>query len=904
VLPFIIAGLTTGGVYGLAGVGLVLTYKTSGILNFAHGAIAAVAAYLFYTLFVTLHWSWPVAALTVIVGVGVGLGLVMEILSRRASGKSLTLRVGVTVGVLLIIVNGISLIYGTSQTRTVPQYLAVGHSVDIAGTNVRVSDLIVFAVTLICTAVLSIFLARSRRGLTMKAVVENPVLLDLTGTNPRATRRYAWIAGVTLAALSGVLIAPLLTLDPIALTFLVVAAFGAAALGAFRHLMTTFVGGLAIGIAMSLMTKYFSSGLLAGLSPSLPFLVLFAAMLLLPRRYLKPEAWRPQPVRSNWRAPASLQITAGVVVVALLCFVPSMAGIHLTDWTSALAMSVLFMSLSLLVKTSGQVSLCHVSFAAIGVCAFAHLTTDTGLPWAVALLATAVVVAPIGGLLTLPAIRLSGIYPALATFGFGILLQYFLYFEGPMFGEIGSLDIPRPDLSGIGLNGDSGYYFLVLALTVGFALLMLTIERGRLGRLLRGAADSPTALRAGGASLNVTWTLAFCLSAGLAGVAGALVGSAQQVVSAQSYPPVISLSYFALIVIVGGGNPWNAVIASFSLLLIPSYIGGHTTTLVLQLIFGVSVVAYAVLPDSAQGTPVWLQRAIDRTFGRITLRRRSIKDQEELQVSRPKVADDSELKIGEVTVKYGGLVAVDSCSLNVFPGKVTGLIGPNGAGKTTMFNACSGLAPVGAGEIVLGGADLRSMSPARRARKGLGRTFQQLQLYESQTVRENVAKGVEAAEAGLNPLRHLAARPDQKRDRAAIVSEALEVCLISDLAETPVQYLSTGHRRLVELARCIAGPFDVLLLDEPSAGLDRAETAQFGEIVTKVVEERHVGVLLVEHDMDLVLGLCEDIYVLDFGRIVFQGSPKEVIASPVVQSAYLGSAAVEAVAGGASGQEH
>jgi ABC-type branched-subunit amino acid transport system ATPase component len=169
-----------------------------------------------------------------------------------------------------------------------------------------------------------------------------------------------------------------------------------------------------------------------------------------------------------------------------------------------------------------------------------------------------------------------------------------------------------------------------------------------------------------------------------------------------------------------------------------------------------------------------------------------------------------------------------------------------------------------------------------------------MELFETLTVRENVEAGAEGVLAGANPLTHFAARPGQRGRVRAAAENAMALCDVLAFADTPVGALSTGQRRLVELARCLAGPFGLLLLDEPSSGLDRAETQRFGTILKDVVAQRGVGILLVEHDMSLVLDICEHIYVLDFGELVFEGTPQEVVASPIVRAAYLGDAEVEA----------
>jgi ABC-type branched-subunit amino acid transport system ATPase component len=257
-------------------------------------------------------------------------------------------------------------------------------------------------------------------------------------------------------------------------------------------------------------------------------------------------------------------------------------------------------------------------------------------------------------------------------------------------------------------------------------------------------------------------------------------------------------------------------------------------------------------------------------------------------------SDASGLVVGGLTVRFGGLVAVDQVSLEAPAGRITGLIGPNGAGKSTTFDACSGLNRPNSGVIRLRGHDVTHVSPAGRARRGLGRTFQKMELFESLTVRENVALGREGTMAGANPFKQVFASRSERRVADERAQDALQLCGIEDLADRRPAELSTGQRRLVELARVCAGEFSMLLLDEPSSGLDKAETHRFGDILEGLVEARGTGILVVEHDMSLVLRVCSYIFVLDFGKQIFQGTPQELSTSEIVRAAYLGSEDVEA----------
>jgi ABC-type branched-subunit amino acid transport system ATPase component len=246
------------------------------------------------------------------------------------------------------------------------------------------------------------------------------------------------------------------------------------------------------------------------------------------------------------------------------------------------------------------------------------------------------------------------------------------------------------------------------------------------------------------------------------------------------------------------------------------------------------------------------------------------------------------LKIDGLTIRFGGHTAVDHLTMDAPIGEVTGLIGPNGAGKSTTFNACSGSLTPSEGTVTFDGHDLTKAPESRRASLGIGRTFQRIELFDSLTVRENVQLGREARLAGTSPRTQLLPRKGERALVAQAAERAMAQCGISDVADARAGRLSTGQRRLVELARALAGDFRLLLLDEPSSGLDHSESDAFTALLLKVVEENGVGILIVEHDMNVIAGLCNYAYVLDFGQLIYQGLPRDVLTSEIVRKAYLG----------------
>ncbi|MDO8361518.1 MAG: ATP-binding cassette domain-containing protein [Actinomycetota bacterium] len=906
-LPFIVAGIAFGAIYGLAATGLVLTYKTSGIFNFGHGALATAAAYVFFWMHGDKKlgghgWDWKISAFVAILIVGPLLGLLMERISRALSRQRTAWKVVGTAG-LILVVQGLGTVKYGGDTIKVDQFLpSANEVVIIADVRIRYVQIIVTVFALVVVGLLYALFRFTRLGIAMRAVVDDPDLVDLQGISPTKVRRLSWIIGSTLAAASGVLILPFLGLNGVTLTLLVVNTFGAVAFGMFSSIPLTFLGGLIVGVGESVLQKAeIAKPALTGISKSWGFILLILIMLLTPKRKLAaPTAATARP-SLEWHGPITLRLGAGAIVFGLLASVPLWGGIDITPyWTPALVVAILMLSLGLLVRTAGIVSLCTAAFAAIGAVAFAQFHGQQDIPWVIALLLAGLVAVPVGALVAIPSIRLSGLFLALATLGFGLLIERLFYRQSYMFTVLAEgRRVPRPGWA----KTDSQYYMLVLGVVLLFVLLIAAINRGRLGRMLQGMGESPTAVGTLGLSINVTRVIVFCVGAFMAAVAGGLYGGINQNIGADSmfFSSFQSLILVAVLALAPFRVPWYAIFAGVTQV-IPAYIEGKHTTHWLTFIFGFFAIVTA-MQGGPHPMPLKLQKFFEAKFGRSKatshVGEHAAESHADLRRPVPTTSGDgvAGLTVTDLTVRFGGLIAVDHVTLAAPMGRITGLIGPNGAGKTTTFNACSGLNRPTTGNIRFHGHDVSHQSPGSRARHGLGRTFQIMELCESLTVADNVALGRESSQAGAKIFTQLVAPPNDVRVRDLATVEALHLCGISELAGMQAGALSTGQRRLVELARCLAGPFDILLLDEPSSGLDREETERFGALLQRVVAERGCGILLVEHDMALVMDICDHLYVLDFGRLIFEGSPQEAASSPVVQAAYLGTETVEALAG-------
>jgi branched-subunit amino acid ABC-type transport system permease component len=606
-LPFVFIGLTSGSVYGLAGTGLVLTYKTSGIFNFSHGTVAALMAYAFYDLHNLHGMAWPLALAICLFIFCPLAGLILERIARRLADAPVAMKIVATVGLLVGVQQLIVIRYGAAiiQTKT---FLPT-HIYTVLGVNVGSDQFIVMGIALAGMIGLTWFL-RTASGLRMRAVVDQSELLALTGTSPVRVRQKAWIIGTVFAGISGILLAPTVGLDAIVLTLLVVQALGGVAIGMFTNIPLTYAGGLIVGILGSLATKYVATvSWASGLPSSLPFIILFAVLVLAPKRWLadftvdhKPRVVDPR------HLPRSVKIGGGLVLAAVLLRLPYLVGTRLPVYTAALAYVLIFLSLALLMGTSGQVSLAQLSFAAVGAAAAARFTGDAHLPWILGVVLAALVAVPVGALLAIPAIRRSGLFLALATFGFAVLLERLVFGTGLMFGaSSAALAAPRPHFA----SGDRAYFFVVLAFVIVAVAAVTALHRSRLGRLLRAMADSPTALITSGTSVTAIKVIVFCVSAFLAALGGALLGPVTGSASAGTFNAFVSLTLVVMLVVAAaisrGSEVMSAIIAAAALLVLPSYSGSGASTDYQPVFFGLMAVLVAMSHGGLRA-PNWLVR--------------------------------------------------------------------------------------------------------------------------------------------------------------------------------------------------------------------------------------------------------------------------------------------------------
>lgn len=604
--PFIVFGIITGAIYGLSAMGLVLTYKTSGVFNIGHGAVCAAAAYGFFELRQNQGMPWQLAFFLVVFVFAPLAGLILERLAVVLAPVSTAMRIVGTVGLLVAIRAILDLSFGDVGLVFNP-FLSQTEAFTIFDATVSVDDLYTFGLGTVSAVALFLFFRMSRLGTAMRGVVDDPQLLSMSGTAPARVRRASWMIGSSFAAVSGILFAQNQSqLDINVLSLLVVQAFGAATIARFTNLPMAFVGGIIVGVLQAVIGKAAGSQeQLQGLGLTVPFLVLFIGLLVIPRKKLVEvgRMVRARPPAAGILPPRA-RIGMLCVGLAVLLVIPHVVGAKLPGYNVALTQVLLFVSLHLLVRTSGQISLCHFGFAAVGAAGFGH-SANNGAPFFLALLIGGLWCLPLALIVAVPAIRLSGLYLALATLGFGIVLSQFAYSKSYMFGG-GQLLTRRPD----GFEQDKDYYYLLLAIAIAGVIAVLAVERSRLGRLLRAMSDSPLALTTLGTSVNISRVIVFCISGFLAGISGGLYASLFGGVTQDAFNYVQSLLALAVLAIAGSRTITAAFVAPALLYVVPLYFTQENATAWLQLGFGLGAIFAAAA--SQGGLDTWLARGAQR----------------------------------------------------------------------------------------------------------------------------------------------------------------------------------------------------------------------------------------------------------------------------------------------------
>ncbi|MFA1546209.1 branched-chain amino acid ABC transporter permease [Actinomadura chokoriensis] len=569
-LTFGIVGLSTAAIYAVVGSGLVLTYVTTGVFNFAHGAAGMLAAFAYWQL--TAGWGWPVpvALAVVLLVLAPAFGAAVErVLLRPVQALGEAERLVMTVALLSGLIAAARWIWDPNVARPLPTFFADRKPFHIGPATVTWHQAVTMLVAVAVAAGLWFLLNRTRTGAEMRATVDDRALVRLNGGDPARSGRAAWILGTQLAAVGGILIAPTVALDAAQLSLLIVSAYTAAVFGRLRSLPLTFGGAVVVGCLESYLTGYLpQNAYLPGLRLAAPALLLFAALLVFPHRRLRGRDRRlgrvPLPTMRGTAVFAAATVLLGAVLASVL------DEPDLITVAPIFSLGVVALSYVPLAGYAGQISLCQLSVAGIGAVVWAHLGAD-GSPWALA--AAVAVSAAAGALIAVPALRLSGVYLALGTAAFAVVLDRWI-FTLPTFEllgvrvalfEQGSVEVAGPSLFGRALDGEAEltvFAAVCLALaTLGVAVL----RRGRFGRRLIALRDSEAAYATLGGNLLAAKVAVFALAAGIAGLGGALYGMQQRSITPEQFNLVAGLPLFLVAVIGGLGAVGNGLFAGTAL---------------------------------------------------------------------------------------------------------------------------------------------------------------------------------------------------------------------------------------------------------------------------------------------------------------------------------------------------
>jgi branched-chain amino acid transport system permease protein len=904
ILLFILLGLGSGALIAAIALGVVVSYRGSGVINLATGGVAMLAGYAFWALRTGRLGpplgTAPALALSLVFVLAVGVAI--EFVAFRPLRAATPLaKLVASLGVLLVAQASMLLAFGTTQQPepvVLPQV-----TVALLGAVIPVDRFILAGLVIVAAAGLAALYRWTRFGLATRAASENETAAMLSGLSPAAISLVNTLIASLIAGGVGILAAAITELDPATLPLQIVPALAAALLARFTSFGIACAAGLGLGVLDSLIDYasaqpwFPASGgaAIPGVQELVTFLIIILAMFLrgaqLPGRGELVEQRLPAAPRPQHLAVISLPLTAVcAVALVLLPF----------DFREALITTLIgvLMALSLVVITGfvGQISLVQLALAGVAGFTISHLAVNAGIGFPLATVVGIAAALVLGLLTAVSALRVRGVSLAVVTLAAAVAITNFGFVNTTWGGGQTGSPVPEPELFGIGLGPKAPFRgldgnlpspvfgWVTLAATLVLCLLVAFLRRHTLGQRMLAVRSNERAAAAAGINPRAIKLTAFGISALIAGVAGSLYAYNFGSVSADRFDVVTALSLIAFAYAGGITQISGAVFAGLisAEALVPyaldKWFGLNGNWF---LLFGGAILIFTLVrnPEGVAGD------IYRRTHKQLPMHPPPAPDADQPPVARaprePRpglVGQAPVLKVRGLSVAFGGVHALTDVSLQVGDGELVGLIGPNGAGKTTFVDAITGFV-TGRGRVELDGHDLAGLPPHERARRGLARTWQSTELFHDLDVRENLAVA-----AGHQDLRPVTRRPVAAPGGAG---QALDDFDLAWAADAMPDQLSEGHRKLVGVARALAGNHRLVCLDEPAAGLDMRESEELGRRL-RGLADRGQAALLIDHDMGLVLSICDRVVVLEFGRVIAGGPPEEVRRDPRVIAAYLG----------------
>ncbi|MGH9042128.1 MAG: ABC transporter permease subunit [Acidimicrobiia bacterium] len=864
-LPLLIAGLPVGAMYGLAALGLVVVHRATRNVDLSLGAVATAAAFAFHRLSagpdgIGGALPVPVAAL-VALGVAATIGLGGATVARVLGPDRPLAAAVASLALAGLVLAACAALFGT-DTEFVPPLLT-DVRLEVANTVLSGHQLLVLGAALAIVVIGAVLLRRSRTGLAWTAVAADRVGARVVGLPVRRIETLSYVTAAVLAGVAGILLAPLLFLDPLQLTiFFLVKPFAAAVVARLHSLPGALLAGLAIGVLESLSVRVQD---IPGLGEAVPFALV--ALALLRRDRGAREAARAALDRGPSRVPGKGRVAPALALgLALVLWAPHQSAYQATITQLAGTTALLAATHVVMTGWTGQLSLAQPAFAGIGAIVAARLGTEAGWPLPLTLLAGVLAgagAAALVGAFTLT--RASGLRFAAVTLAFSSACAGTLFLWAPFAGQATDRAPGAPSIGSLSLAGPRYTWVVVAATALAFWALR-SLARSRWGAAMLATREhAQAAVALGMPAAGARW-LAFTVTGALAGLAGALSAHQLQSVAVEQFHPLTALPLVSVAAVGGLESLWGAVIGAAFLTLAPEALRNLATPTVVAFVAPAALL-FTVLLRPGGLTSIGPELA---SIGRPTRRRRL-----DLSEGKYKPATDpagktdrgGPLDVDRLRVSYGDFVAVDGVDLSVAPGELVALIGPNGAGKTTVLDAISGFVTPSGGRLVLDGADLARRPARHRAGAGVVRTFQSGGLFPRLTLQENI---------DLARRWHRLPPVDE---------ELISATGLGPYLDRAAAALPHGTARLGEITRAVSLQPKVLLLDEPAAGLSRHESEGLIALVRRTAGE--AAVLLVEHDQ-YVVGLADRAVVLHLGKVLADGPPAEALHHPDVVIAYLG----------------